>query len=130
MPKIDYTIEAMRDGDNDYDWKEAFRSSSKAIAAPCDESPIVADDFGLDDVEEVLASALQNGSYAEVTVYAVFRLKDGRFACIEASCDTSGWDCQAGGMKTVGRSEVEIVRYGLTNESRAALGYKIEDAAT
>jgi hypothetical protein len=34
-----------------------------------------------------------HGSYAEEDVQALLRLKDGRWATVMASCDSSGYDC-------------------------------------
>ena len=82
---------------NTYDWKEAFK-----YAAPhkCEdghshgpESVIVADvstdAFTREDVEEIIA--LEEGENDGEAWVAVFKLKDGRFACLRAWCDYTGW---------------------------------------
>lgn len=48
------------------------------------------------DVAEPLAAVVEYGDYAETTVWAVVRLKDGRFGYVNGGCDTTGWDCQSG----------------------------------
>ena len=46
--------------------------------------------FTLDDATEVLASV--EGGHDEAPWMALFRLKDGRLAFINAWCDYTGWD--------------------------------------
>lgn len=48
-------------------------------------------------------------------------LKDGRYFYLEASCDYTGWDCQAGGTTTVARDLRALYHFGLTDEARERL---------
>lgn len=45
-------------------------------------------------VKHVHAAWGQTGDYAEWLGGFLIELRDGRFAYIEGSCDTSGWGCQ------------------------------------
>ena len=94
-----------------YDWPEAFKVSS---GPP----------FSLDDVAFVVASA--EGANDEAAWIAVFALNDGRYAAIDASCDYTGWDCQAGGSRYVGATLADVVRFGLTDDGRRRLGFDVE----
>ena len=75
------------------DWQEAWKYAGKAG------NPITRDvrDFEINDVVEVIATHVAEGDYAETTVDGIFRMKDGVYVYLNAGCDTTGWDCQAGG---------------------------------
>jgi hypothetical protein len=49
-------------------------------------------EFQPDDVAVVIGEDSQGGDYGEQDVIGVYALKDGRFATISGSCDTTGWD--------------------------------------
>ncbi len=51
--------------------------------------------FKIKDVDSAIAAVVEYGDYAEMEVWAVVRLTDGRFAYVEGNCDTTGWDCQS-----------------------------------
>lgn len=91
-----------------YDWEEAFR---------------YADGFKQSEVETVLyAHAESDEGYGQIEIHALFELGDGKFACLSAGCDTSGWDCQAGGEGTVHDSLDHAVTFGLTDDVRRMFG--------
>jgi hypothetical protein len=84
--------------------------------ATCDESV-----FGYDDIDEILG--MSDGENDGPPWLLVLKLKDGRFAYIEAGCNYTGWDCQAGGTAHVADTLEQLIRFGLTEEARDRLGY-------
>jgi hypothetical protein len=116
------------------DWGECFRFAARpALACPHvagharpDEACAFAaplEPFGPEEVAEVLA--LCEGSPQKSDWLGVFRLRDGRFACLRARCCGAGWGCHADGSAHVARGLAELVRYGLTEVEarRAELGW-------
>lgn len=102
----------------DYDWKEAFvYAGTIRTATGCSEEP-----FGMDDVDVVLKAS--PGENDGPSWLMVGKLKDGRFFILDAGCDYTGWDCQAGGDASVAQSLAELIRMGMTNEHRERLGYE------
>jgi hypothetical protein len=106
-----------------YDWAEAFAdeisgNTDKTVEAFGGVSDA---QFGRADIAEVIANGLIEGDYAETECFGLFLLKDGRYAAVHASCDTTGWDCQAGNTMTVAASLSEAAQYGLTDEHRRHL---------
>jgi hypothetical protein len=69
---IEATLSDMKG--KDYDWAYVFNYASG---------------FGVNDVEEVIAS--RNGESDGRDWCAVFHLKDGRYAYLSAGCDYTGW---------------------------------------
>ena len=76
--------------------------------------------FTVADVESVVSAGMEWGDYAETTCVGIFRLKDGRFGYVSAGCDTTGWDCQAGGVIGIAAS-VEEARSHLTPDDLAIM---------
>ncbi len=100
----------------DEDWKCAFEyfgeqntrnyGTPDVRAVPSHpETPT--DTFTRSDVAEVLAIA--DGENGDADWIGVFRLRDGRFAYVEAGCDHTGWDCIADGFAVVGPDLASIV---------------------
>lgn len=58
----------------------------------------------------------------ELNLYAVLRLKDGRWASLEAWNDYTGWGCQDGATVRIGATREAVTRFGLTDAGRRALG--------
>lgn len=83
-----------------YDWGEAFHyaDSPRVDNSECPKkhvhpvifSKISAAGFTREDVDTILAMVL--GVPDEESWVGVFKLKDGRFASLEAGCDYTGWD--------------------------------------
>lgn len=114
-----------------YDWKNVFAYASgipvwgeSALPGAVGENPPAATAFGIDEVEEVLHAV--EGENDGPSWVIVVRLKDGRFGCISASCDYTGWDCQAGGASSVASSYEQIIRFGLGDSDRARLGIVLD----
>ena len=78
--------EAMLEPLANYDWEEVFKYSSPQVVmgGNCPGTP-----FAREDVAEIIA--LVNGENDGDPWIALFRLKDGRYAYIEAGCDYTGW---------------------------------------
>jgi hypothetical protein len=83
---------------NDYDWEEAFGfanggnqtyNSGVPYAIPSNEF-IDTTPFDREDVIEIIA--IDNGKNDESNWVGVFKLKDGRYASVNAGCDYTGWD--------------------------------------
>ena len=104
-----------------YDWEEAFKYASAPDVRPSlgYEGPV--DGFGREDVVEIVASV--DGDNDGPAWVGVFKLADGRFAVLRASCDYTGWGCQEGGDSEVAGSLQHLYRWSLTTEERQRLGY-------
>lgn len=115
---------------DDYDWREAFgyagepdtnatdhggASVSVAEGASCS-----AERFTRDDVLMILHK--QDGEGDERPWLMLGRLKDGRWFYLEASCDYTGWDCQAGGFAVVAEDFDRLVQFGLGDNARTLWG--------
>lgn len=79
--------------------------------------------FNVTHVAEVLHAS--EGARDERDWILVLRLKDGRFACVTAGCDYTGWDCRAGGVSSVASSYEDLVRFGLGTAERERLGLEV-----
>jgi hypothetical protein len=69
----------------------------------CDPAP-----FPRSEVIRIERCHVVDGDYAETEVWAIFALRDGRVAYVEALCDTTGWDCQSGATWTLAASLEEL----------------------
>lgn len=92
----------------DYDWREAFGYASG---------------FTMDDVAEVLAASEGENDGPDWKMAG--RLTDGRFFILRAGCDYTGWDCQAGGDSELADSLDILIRWRMTDDDRARLGYTL-----
>jgi hypothetical protein len=107
---------------DDYDWKEAFGyagepgTCGEAAIEPVPGAACAATPFARDDVAEIFA--LIEGENDEKEWIGVLRLNDGRFACLAAGCDYTGWDCQARGRAYVADSLESLARFGMDNDQR------------
>lgn len=79
------------------------------------------------DVVEVIAKS--DGENDERSWLGFFRLRDGRYAFLTASCDYTGWDCQASGYAIVGGIAVDMIRFAMGREDRERLGLSLEPPA-
>lgn len=115
---------SLYDIQNHYDWEEAFGEGSGGNTDQEVESHDGTDRSRVlrADVARVIASV--NGENDEDSWIAVCKMKDGRYACIEGSCDYTGWDCQAGNCITVAKSLASLIQHGMTAEWCRRLGLK------
>ena len=93
----------------DYNWDNAFGY------AP----------FSREDVAEIIA--YEEGQNDGDSWVGVFKLKDGRFGYVDAWCDYTGWDCQAGGDGEVSDTLEHLVRFELTSKNRRRLKMELAD---
>lgn len=102
-----------------YDWREAFACAARdgIRLVPGYEGSLAP--FGLDDVEEVIATS--EGQNDGEPWVGVFRLRDGRFAFVSAWCDYTGWGCQDGGLVRLASSLDDLKRLGVDDAARARL---------
>jgi len=77
--------------------------------------------FERGDVAKVIHWREGENDYA--SWLAVLKLTNGKFAYVEAWCDYTGWDCQAGSEVTYADSLAELVPE-MTTEGRMAFGYE------
>lgn len=111
-----------------YDWSEVFdHKYTEFYLASIPTHLVRADPIGLEDVVAV------EGWYAEspegwgsLNLYALLELNDGRYAWIEAWCDTTGWGCQDAVTVHVG-SRRELMYCIITNEQLDIIGIPREE---
>lgn len=81
------------------DWEQTPIGEHNAAAlfgepdtgSQCDAAP-----FARSYVVEIVHCHVAPGDYAETQIVAIFRLRGGGYAYVDAGCDTTGWDCQSG----------------------------------
>lgn len=96
-----------------YDWSSAFA---------------YADGFIQQDVEKVIiAWGRSPEGYGSIEMHGLFRLKDNRYACLNAWADTTGWGCQESGDSSLHPTFDHAVRFGMTDEIRRIYGYDQPD---
>lgn len=74
---------------NNFDWEEAFKYASNPSAIFFSDTKVNTTGYDREDVEEVLG--LSEGENDGDGWVGAFKLKDGRFAMLEAWCDYTGW---------------------------------------
>lgn len=120
---------------DNYDWKEAFGAAGKEEGTYLQDTPICVkftepvstEPFDREDVEEIIA--ISDGERDSENWLGVFKLKDGRFAMIDAGCDYTGWGCREWGTAEVCGTLHEMVRWGLSDSQRRRLGLFLEGEA-
>lgn len=76
------------------------------------------------DVVEIVAES--EGEHDERSWVAVGTLKDSRAFLLEASCDYTGWDCQAGGSSVIGKRIEDVIHpLCMTDEVRSRVGDRL-----
>lgn len=82
-----------------------------------------AERFTHEDVAEVIAWwATSPDGYGSIDLLTVVRVKDGRFAFIDAWADTTGWGCQDGAVIRTATTLEELAVHGMTSEQCELLG--------
>ena len=114
----------------DYDWAEAF-----AYAGDPGDDDSWGGSYGSADIRTHPGSGVKNldpftredvvkiyhlirGYNDGPTWICVGKLKDGRFFVLEAGCDYTGWDCQAGGSAHVAKRLKDALAFGLDDNGR------------
>src|SRR5262245_39586798 len=138
--EMPWTVGGMRD---DYDWQRAFEyaggglvpdsdghtmspegNAGGSVPHRCEGATCSEATFNLGDVDEVLAADAGENDGAEWV--AVVKLTDGRYAYLEAGCDYTGWDCQAGGSVWVSEDLHNLWRFGVTEGTRTRLAAQMD----
>jgi hypothetical protein len=120
----------------DYDWQYAFACAGEpdtgAFAGNIDirgalpTGKYKVETFTREDVVKIYGKSEGEGDESEWIIYG--KLKDGRFFAIEAGCDYTGWDCQASGVATIGKTKKEIERFGLSESARQRLRIQLSNS--
>lgn len=111
------------------DFTEALDTAiftTAAVGAPKTD-PITADMVA--EVTDWYATYNEGGPYVagsgdtgtELDLIAVVRLKDGRWASINAWNDYTGWGCQDGSEIAIGDTKEQVVQFGLDEDGRRKL---------
>lgn len=112
-------------GEKRPDWSHGYDVPYLACSPDDPRSKEPQPGFARADVERIIA--LAEGENDGPRWVGVFKLKDGRFACLSAGCDYTGWDCQAGGNAHVAPRLKDIIRWGLTADERDRLHQKLPE---
>ena len=98
---------------DDYNWAEAF-----VYAHPISVEIETVDEssFDREDVKEIFHTFLGENDGEAWKIYGI--LNDGRYFFLEAWCDYTGWDCQAGGSAWVSDTKYGIENFGLSEGAR------------
>lgn len=117
----------MRNLLDDYDWAEVFAFASggkggcnSGVPMVCAGSQCADTPFDRSDVGQILH--LRTGENDGNTWIVVGQLDDSRWFLIEAGCDYTGWDCQAGGQAWVSDSLQNLEQFGYTDNIRSMFG--------
>lgn len=80
-----------------------------------------------EDIAEVTNIwSLSRQEYADQSMTALMRLKDGRWACVETWSDSSGYGCQDGTEWHIGAYD-DVIRWGLSEEGRQHFDLRLID---
>lgn len=79
--------------------------------------------YGQGDVDEVIATA--EGENDGEPWVGLFRMTDGLYLVVRASCDYTGWGCGEGGSADVADTVEDAIYLGLTREERDRLSDQI-----
>jgi hypothetical protein len=115
---------------DDHDWKEAFGyagepgTNGHADVRPHLPGAVISlAPFTREDVASIYVSVV--GENDGPPWRMVGRLTDGRWFYLEAGCDYTGWDCQAGGCATVAPIFDDCIRFACTEEARQVLSLSL-----
>lgn len=115
---------------DDYDWGNVFGYAGEDVGEPNSAGSLpsavagaIAHTAPFTRADVVYVKHHREGERDERAWLIAGLLADGRWFYIEASCDYTGWDCQAGGSAWVADTWDQIEQFGLTDEARAEWGY-------
>jgi len=108
-----------------YDWCNAFGEDNiqlryeRTLTYRNDET-LSQEPFTREDVELIFGMSEGENDGPAWLIWG--QLKDNRYFYIEAGCDYTGWDCQAGGSCVFSKDLEDMKKFGLTEEGRERLG--------
>lgn len=131
-----YAYPWIPDDSDAYDWHhsiEAAASDTATAGAPSQPTtPITVAHIAEVDAYAISYHGLKwspgGDTGSELQLYAILRLVDGRWASLESWNDYTGWGCQDGATLRIGPDRDSVVRFGLTEDGRRALGLNLDDA--
>ena len=116
------------------DWQKAFEYAGEENGYWTDGSPnirpaipnssISLDIFTREDVTVIYH--IEEGENDGPNWICIGKLKDGRYFSLEAGCDYTGWDCQAGGNVAIGTTYDQIIRFGCSQDARQRFRIKLD----
>jgi hypothetical protein len=120
-------------GWGEYDWAAVFEGKYndtppewRSTGDPTDVLGATVDQLTPEDIAEIEAVWTQcEVDYADSSIVALMRTKDGRYVTLEAWSDSSGWGCQDATYWKIAPTRDEAIRLGLDNEGRARLGLSL-----
>lgn len=114
------------------DLVSAFSDDVYPTTYNVDSEPVVVERLALlhvESVEAAYASYHGEGRWepgrdqgTELTLYALVKLRDGRWCSVDAWNDYTGWGCQDGVDVRIAATRERVISHGMTNEMRDALG--------
>lgn len=102
------------------DWQHAFQEASCDIRPALPNDDVSLKPFTVADVAKIIAYS--EGENDGQNWLMLVKLNDGRFAFIDAGCDYTGWDCQAGGTATITKTLLKMKKFGLSDNEKERLG--------
>lgn len=108
------------------DYEYSVRYNEPHVNVVLGSIAVESEPFTRDDILDLIACEAGENDGPEWV--AVMRLKDGRYAFLEAGCDYTGWDCQSGGNAFVADTLERLVQYGMSEGARARLAAQLEAA--
>lgn len=99
-----------------YNWREAFSVSSELA---CEGYTGHLEACCAEDIAEVIAA--DEGQNDGDSWVGVFKMANGTYVFVDAWCDYTGWDCQAGGKIWVAGDLETLIQFGLTEQARSRL---------
>lgn len=115
-----------------YDWQEIFSDPNlqgKQYTRPAHvrERKMRDEAYKAEDVAEILA--MIEGESDGADWIGLFKMNDGKFMCVRAGCDYTGWDCQAGGSSDYADTLQDVIAGGLTADERDRLKDQLDKLA-
>lgn len=97
-----------------YDWEQAFQISRvmRCAGSTCEVTPLAPQDVDL-------IIGITEGENDGDAWRIAGQMKDGRWFYLNAWCDFTGWDCQAGGQAWVADSYDALLQFGVPDDDRS-----------
>lgn len=117
-------------GDEYSDWKYAFEYAGESgegygsadIREALPGSGVSLEPLTREDVIKIIG--MSEGENDGADWLCAGKLKDGRWFFLQAGCDYTGWDCQAGGSVAIAKTKKELLQYGISKEEKIRCNVK------